>query len=888
MPDAGAPAERSPTEGDSMSSSSHIQRSNTIKKHKVAPSIGSRRSRYTSAETVMSMSEGECRLVPLPRRQLKFQSPHISRQIEQYMRTDFFGSSFVIPLWRTSQGNISDRVEDRKARVISLGDVGYFDKDAGFCVLFNVYKTFEENLSIGYDPPTCFRHYVPPPGKAISSTLIMRGEEYQPLHGDFKESDWFSDKRDYFLACETPLSKDSMQATALALPDGCIRHHTLVSALATMQDYFNEQAMGWYDYYSSDVHKKDGLVKGSLKLITACYISRTYGAAVFVKEPSKRAEQAFAALCRQRKDEDVYSWERKGAVRTKSGPVPAELVNNKAAYESLCVAVEVTAIKVGINSKTLYTLMPIKRNAEPARKLEEWNRDEIHESKVCLLMRLLSFGYCQYPIYSSLRDNAHTQYPSFLSPIIYHWSPSDLSIQVNLQSFAENMSRVTGLQMLPPELHDKIIDYFKDDLLFLRSCASACRVFIARCQYYMFRSLALATDPNHRETKHPGAELVFLDANRFYSIIKDSPHIADYVRHLRIASVPEYGALPEGHLTREERAGRREREKSVAFCLDRLRNLRCLSIDSGKRCPVFKNPILLRAIQAAIVQPTLVCLDQSSMLHATFRQKAHLTCLSFTIDANRFPPSSARGASQVFDLPRCSVEFLRVRQVAMSARNHHMDNFLQRAIDITNLKCLYIVSETCQHYATGVEDLFQACGKKLQRLIFEYEWLGASRSWNVRHFEFSLEKLHALRVLEVRLSGEDVTFILNSFVRLLASLPTANKSRFKELSIQVNYSRIQAEAHVIGDWNNVWNVATNQDNFPRLEKLELKGYFSPLNELHTPDNVLEWRNHFTDVFQRPRPEKLKVIVEIVKFDNAFDDASEFWPEPGFEELVRLR
>ncbi|KAF9556163.1 hypothetical protein CPC08DRAFT_104974 [Agrocybe pediades] len=346
MPDAGAPTERSPTEGDSMSSSSHIQRSNTIKKHKVAPSIGSRRSRYTSAETVMSMSEGECRLVPLPRRQLKFQSPHISRQIEQYMRTDFFGSSFVIPLWRTSQGNISDRVEDRKARVISLGDVGYFDKDAGFCVLFNVYKTFEENLSIGYDPPTCFRHYVPPPGKAISSTLIMRGEEYQPLHGDFKESDWFSDKRDYFLACETPLSKDSMQATALALPDGCIRHHTLVSALATMQDYFNEQAMGWYDYYSSDVHKKDGLVKGSLKLITACYISRTYGAAVFVKEPSKRAEQAFAALCRQRKDEDVYSWERKGAVRTKSGPVPAELVNNKAAYESLCVAVEVTAIKV--------------------------------------------------------------------------------------------------------------------------------------------------------------------------------------------------------------------------------------------------------------------------------------------------------------------------------------------------------------------------------------------------------------------------------------------------------------------------------------------------------------------------------------------------------------
>jgi len=137
-----------------------------------------------------------------------------------------------------------------------------------------------------------------------------------------------------------------MEASALALPDGFTRHHTMVGALATMQDYFNDQAVGWYTYYSSDIHKRNGLLKGSLKLITACYTSRTWGGAVFVKEPSKQAQKNFAALYRPKKDEDIYVWEREGVVRTRSGPTTKEMKNNKATYESQCVAIEVTTIKV--------------------------------------------------------------------------------------------------------------------------------------------------------------------------------------------------------------------------------------------------------------------------------------------------------------------------------------------------------------------------------------------------------------------------------------------------------------------------------------------------------------------------------------------------------------
>jgi len=113
------------------------------------------------------------------------------------MRTDFFGSSFVIPLWKTSQEFISNKIKDHKARVITLGDVGYFDREGGFEVLFNVYKTAEENLAIGYDPPDNFYHYIPPPGKIYSRSIPVKEGEYIPLHGDFKESLWPYDRSKY-------------------------------------------------------------------------------------------------------------------------------------------------------------------------------------------------------------------------------------------------------------------------------------------------------------------------------------------------------------------------------------------------------------------------------------------------------------------------------------------------------------------------------------------------------------------------------------------------------------------------------------------------------------------------------------------------------------------
>jgi len=112
-----------------------------------------------------------------------------------------------------------------------------------------------------------------------------------------------------------------------------------------MQDYFNDQAAGWYAYFSSNLHKKQGLVKGSLKLITSCYVSRTWAGATFIKPPSNETERIDLALRRLSKDEDVYEWEQHEIVSTGLGPSTQEMKRNKVLSDGQCVAIEVTAIK---------------------------------------------------------------------------------------------------------------------------------------------------------------------------------------------------------------------------------------------------------------------------------------------------------------------------------------------------------------------------------------------------------------------------------------------------------------------------------------------------------------------------------------------------------------
>jgi len=72
-----------------------------------------------------------------------------------------------------------------EGRVMKLGDVGYFDREGGFEVLFNIYKTAEENRKLGYDPPHNFAMYEPPPNSLLTRSILKSGK-WVKLIGDIK------------------------------------------------------------------------------------------------------------------------------------------------------------------------------------------------------------------------------------------------------------------------------------------------------------------------------------------------------------------------------------------------------------------------------------------------------------------------------------------------------------------------------------------------------------------------------------------------------------------------------------------------------------------------------------------------------------------------------
>jgi hypothetical protein len=72
---------------------------------------------------------------------------------------------------------------------------------------------------------------------------------------------------------------------------------------------------------------------------------------------------------------------------------------------------------------------------------------------------------------------------------------------------------------LPPEITDRIIDYFHDSKADLRTCALVCRGWLASSRFHLFYSI----------TTNPGSYYCY----RLYRVIQSSPDIALHVRELR-------------------------------------------------------------------------------------------------------------------------------------------------------------------------------------------------------------------------------------------------------------------------------------------------------------------------------------------------------------------
>ncbi|KAF4618016.1 hypothetical protein D9613_012844 [Agrocybe pediades] len=307
-----------------------------------------------SAATTMSGKNGTCQLVALTRKDFRIPHPSISLQAKAFMRSDFFGQDFIIPLWKTSPGLISNSNKTKQQnRVTMIGHVGNFNRDGGFEILFDMFKTEQENREKGFHPPVNFVPYVPADTRMapLSAFYPFEKDSHEITCGDFYRVEGGATNADNRKHCgywfQTTESNKPLAGAALPLPDGYTEHVFLLSAIEATQEYFNEQAPSWYRYYSSDITRRSGMLEGCLKLVTTSITAKTCGAATFIKkEKSRTAEIIYANMCRPNPDEDIYQWHRHNMVSTKAGPSRDEMVNQVAEFESQCVAIAVSKIKV--------------------------------------------------------------------------------------------------------------------------------------------------------------------------------------------------------------------------------------------------------------------------------------------------------------------------------------------------------------------------------------------------------------------------------------------------------------------------------------------------------------------------------------------------------------
>ena len=107
----------------------------------------------------------------------------LAPMIQGYMRTEFFYSERTIALWNPSPS--LSLPQNRRKRNIQLGDVGYFNKDGGFDILFNIFLDTEENLNQQFEPPPQFTPYIIPRGLVMRKLDYIPGDQHDHSPGDF-------------------------------------------------------------------------------------------------------------------------------------------------------------------------------------------------------------------------------------------------------------------------------------------------------------------------------------------------------------------------------------------------------------------------------------------------------------------------------------------------------------------------------------------------------------------------------------------------------------------------------------------------------------------------------------------------------------------------------
>jgi hypothetical protein len=101
------------------------------------------------------------------------------------MRSELFHNKKVIPLWSPSPGiNLHEKFQETN---ICVGDIGAFNDDGVFEVLFNIFLSAIDNIAHGFSVPDNFEPYPAAISGDVSSVVPMSRGDYRSCCGGFFE-----------------------------------------------------------------------------------------------------------------------------------------------------------------------------------------------------------------------------------------------------------------------------------------------------------------------------------------------------------------------------------------------------------------------------------------------------------------------------------------------------------------------------------------------------------------------------------------------------------------------------------------------------------------------------------------------------------------------------
>ncbi|KAJ3514678.1 hypothetical protein NLJ89_g2237 [Agrocybe chaxingu] len=237
--------------------------------------------------------------------------------IQQYMRSDFWFSPFVIPLWKTCPHyNLGT------GRNIETGDVGVLDSQGGFKTEFNIFLTKEENAGLGF--------HTPPDFQPLDPGVVPQSEGVLPGWHQTSKQDAVVRKTgpSELVFTSKPDKERRHKFSAICLPHGAECQNVVLGDLGMpiMREYAKDCAISWYNHLHSklrvhDTHSKTPIPLSckSLILVTATYTAPSWAAAtispVFRSKGRKKIK-----LGQLPASEYVPVWDQVSEFFTSSGP----------------------------------------------------------------------------------------------------------------------------------------------------------------------------------------------------------------------------------------------------------------------------------------------------------------------------------------------------------------------------------------------------------------------------------------------------------------------------------------------------------------------------------------------------------------------------------------